>query len=101
MARASGFQSCRNPRQIGFNALGVGAQIAQPDARDGSHIDLRHKAGDPATSLLAGAVPVSADGAARILVEDADAGETSAFLVLLDVDERVIAQDTVIIGGEG
>lgn len=91
----------RGPVALSISWRGLRADVAAAGAPDGSRIDLRHKAGDPATSLVAGPVPVLADGAARILVEDADAIETSAFLVLLDADERVIAQDTVIIGGEG
>lgn len=91
----------RGPVALTVTWRGLRADVSAAGAPDGSHVDLRHKAGDPATSLLAGPVPVSADGAARILVEDADAIETAAFLVLLDADERVIAQDTVIIGGEG
>ena len=90
----------RGPVTLTVAWRGLRADVTAAGAPDGSCIDLRHKAGDPATSQLAGPVPVS-DGAARMLIEDADAIETPAFLVLLDADERVIAQDTVIIGGEG
>lgn len=91
----------RGPVAMTVTWRGLRADVSAPGASDGAHVDLRHKAGDPATSLLAGAVPVAADGAARILVEDADAIETPAFLVLLDADDRVIAQDTAIVGGQG
>jgi hypothetical protein len=45
-------------------------------------------------------VPVSPEGAARFLVADDDAIDTPAFLVVLDGEGRVVAQDTVIIGGK-
>lgn len=90
----------RGPVVLSVSWRGLRADVSAAGAPDGSRIDLRHKAGDPATSLLAGAAPVAADGAARILVEDADAIETPAFVVLLDADDHVISQDTVIIGGE-
>jgi hypothetical protein len=78
-------------RRADVNALGA----------QGGRIDLRRKAGDPSTSLLAAPVPVSADGVARILVTGDDTTGLSAFLVVLGDDGRVLAQMTVTVEGEG
>ena len=91
----------RGPVGLTVSWRGLRADVIVAGAPDGSHLDLRHKAGDQATSLLGGTVVVSPEGSTRILVEDGDAIDTPAFLVLLDAEDRVIAQDTVIIGGEG
>jgi hypothetical protein len=91
----------RGPIAISIEWRGLRADVSVVGAPDGSRIDLRHKAGDPSSSLLAGPVSMSSDGMARILVVDEDSIETPAFLVTVDVEGRVIAQDTVIIGGGG
>ena len=91
----------RGPIVLSINWRGLRADVSAAGAPDGSCIDLRRKAGDPGSSLLDGPVSVSPEGTARILVGDGDAIETPAFLVLLDGEGRVIAQDTVTIGGEG
>jgi hypothetical protein len=91
----------RRPIAISLEWRGLRADVSAVGAPDGSRIDLRHKAGDPSSSLLAGPVSVSSDGMAHILVVDEDSIETPAFLVAVDEEGRVIAQDTVIIGGGG
>ena len=91
----------RGPVVLSINWRGLRADVSAAGVPDGSRIDLRRKAGDPGSSLLASPVSVSPEGTARILVSDGDAIETPAFLVLLDAEGRVIAQETVTIGGEG
>jgi hypothetical protein len=91
----------RGPIVLSISWRGLRADVSAAGAPDESRIDLRRKAGDPGSSLLAGPVSVSPESMARILVGDGDATETPAFLVLLDGEGRVIAQETVTIGGEG
>jgi peptidoglycan hydrolase-like protein with peptidoglycan-binding domain len=89
------------PVKLSIEWHGLRANVSAAGAGGGSSIDLRRKAGAPDSSLLVGAVAVAADGTARVLVKDDDAIATPAFLVLLDEAARVVAQETVIIGGEG
>lgn len=91
----------RGPVALLINWRGLRADVSAAGAPDESRIDLRRKAGDPGSSLLAAPASVSSEGSARILLGDGDAIDTPAFLVLLDGEGRVIAQDTVTIGGEG
>lgn len=63
-------------------------------------VDLRVKAGDPGTSVIAGGVPVSENGQATFLVENGDLAETQAFLVLLNADGTPVAKQSTVIGGE-
>jgi hypothetical protein len=90
----------RGPIALAIEWRGLRAQVSAAGSPDGARVDLRHKAGDPGSSLLPEPVPVSPDGAARFLVADDDAIDTPAFLVVLDGEGRVVAQDTVIIGGK-
>ena len=90
----------RGPVALSMEWRGLRADVSAAGAPEGSLVDLRRKAGDASSSLLAGAVFVSPEGVARILVVDDDASGTPAFLVLVDAEGRVIAQGTVTIGGE-
>ncbi len=78
---------------------GLRADVVVAGAPDGSRADLRRKAGDPGSTLLEGSVALSLEGKARILVVDEDSIDTPAFLVAVDEGGRVIAQETVVIGG--
>jgi hypothetical protein len=91
----------RGPVELSIAWRGLRAEITAAGAPSGGRVDLRRKAGDPSASLLAAPVAVSAEGVARILVVDDDAIGTSAFLVVLDEGDRVIAQQTVTVSGEG
>ena len=89
----------RGPVTLSLEWRGLRADVVAAGAPDGSRVDLRRKAGDPGSTLLAGSVALSPEGMARILVVDEDSIDTPAFLVALDEEGRVIAQDTVVIGG--
>lgn len=90
----------RGPVTLSIEWRGLRAQVKATGAPDGAVIDLRRKAGAAETSLLGAPVAVPEDGTARLLVEDDDAIETPAFLVLVDRHAAVVAEQTVIIGGE-
>ncbi|MGC8635289.1 MAG: BREX-1 system phosphatase PglZ type B [Candidatus Limnocylindrales bacterium] len=91
----------RGPVTLSIRWRGLRADVGAAGAPPGAAVDLRDKAGAPETSLLAAPVTISVQGTARLLVTDEKALARSAFLVLLDADGHVIAQETVIIGGEG
>jgi peptidoglycan hydrolase-like protein with peptidoglycan-binding domain len=91
----------RGPVALEIRWRGLRADIVVTGAPPGAAVDLRSKAGAPETSLLAAPVAVDAEGTARALVADDDALARSVFLVLLDADGHVIAQETVLVGGEG
>ena len=63
------------------------------------HVDLRGRVGDPASSVSTSR-PVNDAGAASLLVADDDLEGTSAVVVVLDAEDRVIAKQSTIIGGE-
>jgi hypothetical protein len=91
----------RGPVTLSLEWRGLRADVAVAGAPDGSRVDLRRKAGDPGSTLIVGSVSLSSEGTARILVVDEDSIDTPAFLVALDEEGRVIAQDVVTIGGQG
>lgn len=91
----------RGPVELSIVWRGLRADVTASGAQGETRVDLRRKAGDPSASLLAAPVAVSAEGVARILVIGEDAIGTSAFLVELDGNDRVIGQQTVTVGGEG
>lgn len=88
------------PVELSISWRGLWADVAATGAPPDAFVDLRYKAGAPDTSLLQAPVSVSAEGRARMLVADDDAIARSAFVVLLDGSLHVIAQETVVIGGE-
>lgn len=90
----------RSPVTLNAAWRGLRAVVSAAGAPEGATVDLRRKAGAPDSSLLDAPVPIGPDGSARILVEDDSLIATSVFLVLLDPSGRVIAQETVTIGGE-
>ncbi len=70
----------------------------------GHSADLRGKAADPGTSLLADpeerkARPVGTDGAATLFADDTHQG-AAAVVVLLDAEGRVVAKEPTTVGGE-
>lgn len=89
------------PVSLAITWRGLRADVSATGAPSDAHVDLRRKAGAPETSILAAVAAVDADGTARLLVADDDAVATPAFLVLVDSAGRVIAQETIVVGGEG
>jgi PglZ domain len=62
-------------------------------------VDIRSKAGDPKTSLIATAKSPNADGTTSLLIEDEDRVGEAALIVILSGDGTVRKQTPVIIGG--
>lgn len=67
----------------------------------GSLVDIRSKAGDAATSLLAQPRVVKDDGSVSAPVEDDSLEGHAAFAVLVAPDGLVLAQVATTVGGEG
>jgi hypothetical protein len=65
----------------------------------GLKVDIRSKAGDPTTSLLALSKAPSEDGSVSVLVEDEDRVGEAAAIVVLGNDGLVSAQIFTTIGG--
>jgi len=61
-------------------------------------VDIRSKAGDPNSSLVAKPQTVAADGNISLLVEDEDLLGTAAFLVVLSAANSLLTQTHVTIG---
>jgi hypothetical protein len=64
----------------------------------GLRLDVRLEAGDAATSLVQQIKPLNEDGLGAVLVSDEDYEGREAFVVLLDTDERAVAQERTRIG---
>ena len=62
-------------------------------------IDLRTRAGDPATSLIAAPRTLGSGGSAALLVEDDDRMGASALVVVLAPDGALISQRPTTVGG--
>jgi hypothetical protein len=62
-------------------------------------VDIRSKAGDPKTSLIASAKSPNADGTTSLLIEDEDRVGEAAFIVVFSGDGTVRKQTLVTIGG--
>jgi hypothetical protein len=71
------------------------------NAPAGSVVDIRSKAGDGATSLLAQPRPLKDDGTVSAPVEDDSLEGHAAFAVLVAPDGLVLAQVATTVGGEG
>lgn len=90
------------PVTLGIAWQGLWADITAPGAVAGATVDIRGKAGEPATSLAKDQKAVSIDdaGHARVLVPDDGAIGSLAFLALVDQEGRVLTQTKVTIGGD-
>ena len=64
----------------------------------GLFVDIRTKAADPATSLVAAPKPVEADGQISLLVEDEDREGAAVFVVVLNLAGAVQAQAATTVG---
>jgi hypothetical protein len=79
---------------------GLRCRVQAPDAPAGVRLDVRTKAGDASSTLLA-APAAFADGKASGLVEDDELEGTAVFVVLLDEAGTVIKQAQTVVGGDG
>ena len=83
---------------------GLRCRVQVLGARAGWQVDLRTKAGDPASSLAQGRQPkaVGPDGAASLVVDNPDHEGRAATVVLLDPDDpggrRVVAKHNTTVG---
>lgn len=73
--------------------------VAVKGAQPGLRVDLRTKAGDPATSLASGGKGLGADGTVAILVADEDREGQAALVVVLGTDGTPRAQTATVVGG--
>ena len=79
--------------------VGLRCRVRVDGAEGQLRVDLRQRVGDPSSSVST-ARPVDDAGAASLLVADDDLEGASAVVVVLDVEDRVIAKQSTIIGGE-
>ena len=81
---------------------GLRCRVQVVGARAGWQVDLRTKAGDPASSLAKDAQPrpVAPDGDASLVVDNPDHEGRAATVVLLDPEGRVAAKHNTTVGGE-
>jgi hypothetical protein len=79
---------------------GLRALAAVAGAPVGASIDLRRKAGDPASSVSDAVAPLDADGAAKLLVEDDELIGTTVFAVVLDAAGTVVGQKMIEVGAD-
>lgn len=88
---------------VGFSTVvwrGLRCVVELDGASAGTSIDIRQKANDPATSLVAQPGIVDESGNTRVLIED-NANETlAAVIVVLDNAGTVLAQRQTIVGGD-
>lgn len=78
---------------------GLRCQVEIEGDSRGLAVDIRQKAGDPASSLAKQPQAVDDGGMARILVTDDAFEESSAIVVVVDGNGNVIAQRATIVGG--
>jgi hypothetical protein len=69
-------------------------------APSGASLDLRRKAGDPASSVVQAIAALAPDGSARLLVEDEDLIGTTVFAVVLDAAGTVVGQAVIEVGAD-
>ncbi len=79
--------------------VGLRCRVRVDGAEGQLRVDLRQRVGDPASSISTSR-SVDDAGAASLLVADDDLEGASAVVVVLDAEDRVIAKQSTIIGGE-
>ena len=79
--------------------VGLRCRVRVDGAEGQLRVDLRQRVGDPSSSVSTSR-PVDDAGAASLLVADDDLEGASAVVVVLDAEDRVIAKQSTIIGGE-
>ncbi|MBM3273137.1 BREX-1 system phosphatase PglZ type B, partial [Candidatus Kaiserbacteria bacterium] len=62
-------------------------------------LDIRLRAGDPASSVVVSVKPLKANGTASVVVENEDLQGRAAFLVLLGPVGELMAETNTVIGG--
>jgi hypothetical protein len=82
---------------IGVTWKGLRRAVSVRGASAGMMVDIRTKAGNPATSLAAAKL-LEAD-VASLLVEDDDRLSAAAFVVVLGADGTLLAQTQTTVGG--
>lgn len=81
---------------IGWKGLRVSVSLEAHVA--GLQADVRHRAGDPASSVVVASKAFSGHGTCSLVVEDEDLQGQAAFVVVLDADGALLAQRAVSIG---
>jgi hypothetical protein len=79
---------------------GLRAVVAVSGAPADASVDLRRKAGDSSTSLVAAAAALDEEGTAKLLLEDEELIGTTVFGVVLDPAGTVIGQRMVEVGAD-
>ena len=79
---------------------GLRGVVSVAGAPSGASLDLRRKAGDPATSVAQAVTALAPDGSARLLVEDEDLIGTTVFAVVLDPAGTVVGQAVIEVGAD-
>lgn len=81
---------------------GLRCRVRVTGAGTGWRVDLRTKAGDPASSLVLDAKPqpVAKEGDVSLIVDDPDHEGTAAVVVLLDPSGYVVAKQNTTVGGK-
>jgi len=82
--------------------IGLRCRVKITGVGRGWRVDLRAKAADPNTSVVKGREPkpVNLEGETSLVVDNPDLEGTRVFLVLLDLEGRLVAKRSTIVGGE-
>jgi hypothetical protein len=79
---------------------GLRARVAVTDAKPGWFADIRTIAGNAESTVVGGQRALGDDGRAAFPVEDDDLVGAAAVVVVVDDEGSIIAQESVVIGGE-
>ena len=78
---------------------GLRCTLAVDGDYSGASAEIRTQPGNPSSTVVASAKPLKENGTASVVVEDEDLEGTSAYLVILDQDGKLLSQTPVVIGG--
>jgi len=79
---------------------GLRCKVAIEGEASGLSLDLRTHPGNAATSIVMGIKPIKEDGTSSVVVEDEGLEGQELMVVVIDEDERLVAQRETIIGKE-
>lgn len=79
---------------------GLRLVVAVEDGCDGLTADIRKQAGDPDSSVAVSPKPFKSNGTSSLVVEDEGLEGQPSFLVIVDEQNKLLAQRAVTIGGE-
>jgi hypothetical protein len=79
---------------------GLRAVVSVAGAPTGAAVDLRHKAGNTATSVLTAPASLDVEGGAKLLVINEDLEGTSLFAVVIDAAGTVVGQRIIEVGAD-